>query len=279
MKNDRHTIEMIRQVATAKGRKQLGLFSIEGTRLHERAIRAGWEIDSAVIAPTYGEKEREQAVLGALSAASATIITIPQAEVEKLTGGRDLGLILGLVRPKHFPTWHDLLSSSPAILLIAVDIIDPGNIGSLIRSAHGLGAKAFIAVGGSDPFHPKAVRTSMGSIFKLPVLWVETWKELRPILDQYAMQTVGAVTEGGIPLPHAHYPEERIAVVLGNEFEGLSAELTQQLDQPITIPMVAGIDSLSVTSAAAIILYDLYSKISWKIATEITASNQWQDDL
>ena len=252
---------MVRQVATAKGRRQLGFFSIEGTRLHERAIRAGWEIDSAVIAPNYGAKEREQAVLDALSACSTPVVTISQSEIEKLTGGRDLGLILGLVRPKQFPSWSELLSSPPAILLIAVDIIDPGNIGSLIRSAHGLGANALIAVGGSEPFHPKAVRTSMGSIFKLPVLWMEKWEEIRPILDQYAIQTVGAVTDGGIALPHATYAQKRVAIVLGNEFEGLSAELTQQLDLPITIPMVSGIDSLSVTSAGSILLYDLYTKI------------------
>src|SRR5690606_37519383 len=96
------------------------------------------------------------------------------------------------------PTW---LAAHPApTLLVAVDVVDPGNVGGMMRTAHALGADLFIAAGGSDPYHPRAVRTSMGSLFKLPLVTtslVDLWAALRP----YPVQTIGTVAENGVPLP------------------------------------------------------------------------------
>ncbi|WP_420644775.1 TrmH family RNA methyltransferase [Candidatus Leptofilum sp.] len=250
---------MIERTATAKGRASSGYFSIEGTRLHERAIRASAWPTAVLIADSMWQKpgERETAVLHQLAQQNIPIHPIPNAEMERLTQGRRLGGLLGLLplpKPLNLANW--LAAHSAPTLLVAVGVVDPGNVGGLIRTAHALGADLFVAAGGSDPYHPRAVRTSMGSIFKLPLV-TTTLPELFATLRTTSIQTIGTVAEGGIALPNVAQGLRGTAVFMGSEYFGLPNELIDQLDILVTIPMSSGIDSFSVNAAAAIVLYEL----------------------
>ena len=250
---------MIERTATAKGRAASGCFSIEGTRLHERALRSGVCLEAVLVANAVWQNpgERETAVLHHLAQQNIPVHPIPDAEMERLTQGRRLGGLLGLVPlppPLNLAEW---LASHPApTLLVAVNVVDPGNIGGMIRSAHALGADLFVAVDSSDPYHPRAVRTSMGSISKLPQV-TSTLPDLFAALRETAVQTIGTVSEGGIALPDFAASEGGTAVFMGSEYFGLPDALLAQLDQQVTIPMTAGIDSFSVNAAAAIVLYEI----------------------
>ncbi len=181
--------------------------------------------------------------------------------MRELTEGRDLGLILGLVRLPPALTLSDILSAkdtpeqAPPLLLAAVDIVDPGNVGALTRTAHAGGAAALLAVGASDPFHPRATRTSRGSIFKLPIVAYETAETLLVDLRHHGIAAAGTVAGGGIPLPVVRWPRAGTAILMGNEAEGLPLQIQTALDFSITIPMPNDVDSYSVNAAAAIILY------------------------
>ncbi|GJM42376.1 MAG: tRNA/rRNA methyltransferase SpoU [Ardenticatenaceae bacterium] len=252
----------IERTATAKGRAASGCFSIEGTRLHERAIRAGKWPEAVLVAEAVWQApgERETAVLHQLAQQNSPIYPIPNQEMEHLTQGRKLGGLLGLLplpKPLNLAEW---LAAHPApTLLVAVDLVDPGNIGGMIRTAHALGADLFVTVNSSDPYHPRAVRTSMGSIFKLPNL-ATTLPELFVALQAYSVQMVGTVAEGGVALPHFEKGVEGTAVFMGSEYFGLPDDLLRQLDSLITIPMSPGIDSFSVNAATAIVLYEMMCK-------------------
>lgn len=250
---------MVRRTATAKGRAASGYFSIEGTRLHERALRADMPLTAVLTSETVIHKPtvRETAVLQQLTSQNIPHYPIPDDDMAKLTQGRRLGDLIGLVRlptSPHLPTW---LASHPApTLLVGIDVVDPGNVGGMIRTAHALGAGIFIAVGGSDPFHPRAVRTSMGSLFKLPIV-TTTLPTLFEALRLFPIQTIGTTVENGLPLPQLKGRRGGTAVFMGSEYWGLPDKLLQQIDQCVTIPMTAGIDSFSVNAAAAIVLYHL----------------------
>ena len=171
----RGMVEQVRRTGTARGRAGSGWFSIEGIRLHERALRAGWQVESAVLGQSFGlaASSRIQTLIHDLEKVGCRLVTVPDEVMVELTGGRDLGAIIGLLQIPDPPALNDVVAGGTygaPLLLVAADVKDPGNTGALMRTALAAGATAFVACGISDPYHPKALRTSMGSLFKLPVL-------------------------------------------------------------------------------------------------------------
>jgi TrmH family RNA methyltransferase len=253
------TFEMIRRCNTARGRIQSGHTSLEGTRLVERASRAGIPIPHVLISERFrsAPTERASALLADLVAAGSQIAAAPNAVLEELTEGRGLGEILAVI---PLPPQADVASlagrQATPLFLAGVAVVDAGNVGALVRTAHGLGAAAFLAVGRTDPAHPRAVRTSMGSLFKLPVARFSDLAAAAKALRPLGIPLVGAVSAGGIPLAEAWLGQGSVAVVVGGEYHGLSATETALLDAKVTIPMSEGIDSLSVNAAAAVLLYE-----------------------
>jgi TrmH family RNA methyltransferase len=240
----------------------LGSFAIEGTRLVERGLRAGAPIKHLVVAKSFLDDPdpRCRKLLEAIESAGIPLHEVADEIVIEFTGQRDVGAIIGLVRSPD-PT------SIPAILardsvrrlrfLVGVDIEDPGNVGALVRTALASGAAAFIAVGITEPYHPRAVRTSMGSVFKLPIL---IRQQLAPLQEEFRVQhilTVGAVSSGGPRPERIGNSEGHLALCLGSEAFGLPKSVIDSLDRQVTIPMEPGVDSYSVNAAAAVLLYAL----------------------
>lgn len=243
----------------AKGRAQTGTFSIEGVRLLERALNAGANVTHVLHGRSFLQdpSPRAQRLRQQLAAHACTLVAAPDDVLAELTNGRSLGPLLGLVQLPTPPSLARLLQETAApLLLVAVDVIDPGNLGALMRTAHGLGAAALVPIAGSDPYHPKAVRTSMGSIFKLPVIPRDNAETVIDELHQAGITCAGAVSEGGVLLPEASFAGQGTAVFLGSEYWGLPPELVARLDVAVSIPMTPGIDSFSINAAAAILLYE-----------------------
>lgn len=253
----RFVLSQVERVQTAKGRQQTGLYSIEGIRLLERAVRANLSFTAVIISERLARStsDRESAVLHHLIQGGTTPVTIPDLEMARLTHGRSLGEIIALL-PIPRPISLTTLPEKP-LLLTAVNITDPGNVGALIRTAHASGCTGFVSVGQSDPFHPRAVRTSMGSLFKMATLHYATIESFLADLAGQNIVTVGTVVGQARPLTQMVFPQEGLALMMGNEFWGLPDSLANQLDYNISLPMADGIDSFSVNAAAAIILYEI----------------------
>lgn len=255
-------MEMVRRTVTARGRTTSGYFSIEGTRLHERALRAGVFVEQAVVAAQYwrDSDDREQRLLVSLVDSGCRLTVVPDEVVGEFTGGRDLGAILGLIGLPSVPSLADILTvqgDNQPMLLVALDVVDPGNVGALVRTAHAGGAAAFIAVGVSDPFHPKALRTTMGSLFKLPILRYTAVSPLLKDLRENNMCYLGTAVADAIPLYALPKLTRPIAIFMGSEAWGLADDVLANMDYRVTIPMVPGVDSYSVNAAAAIMLYEM----------------------
>ena len=252
----------IERVATAAGRGAVGSYSIEGTRLHERALAAGVELHEAVASERFiaSDEPRVRRLLDRLEAADCCLHVVAADVVAGLTDGRGIGEIVGLVRIPRPPQLETLLSDQAGrvpLLLVAVGIEDPGNIGALVRTALAAGAAGFIGISPCDPFHPRAVRTSMGSLFRLPVILGAGIESVLERLRALGVMSVGAVASGGTPLPALSHAGQAVAVLMGSESAGLPEPLRRRVDSLVTIPMGAAIDSYSVNAAAAVILYEL----------------------
>ncbi|NKQ37627.1 MAG: RNA methyltransferase [Chloroflexi bacterium] len=262
MTNWQSAAEAIKRTYTAKGRVASGCYSIEGIRLHERALRANAPLQLVLAAERYQEQPpaRVQQLLAALPAADIPVYTVPDEVMTDLTDGRSLGGFLGLVKLPPPPALDAITQTPHPLLLITVDVVDPGNLGAMLRTGHASGITAFITIGGSDPFHSKAVRTSMGSLFKIPILPQADPGLLLAHLKKANIQTVGATAQNGIPLPQADFSGRGTAVFMGSEYFGLPEAIAHQLDSLVTIPMAEGIDSLSINAATAVILYEIGRK-------------------
>ncbi|MFT7580450.1 MAG: TrmH family RNA methyltransferase [Myxococcota bacterium] len=247
-----------RRALRPAGRQAQGVLAIEGWRLVERAVAAGvWPTTVLSTAAFVAQSDTRQATLVASLSARTDLRrgVVDDATISDLVGGRTFGDIVAMVPiPVAFDlaSWcRDTTASSGAVLVL-VDVVDPGNIGALARTALATGIDALVVVGGADPFHPKALRTSMGALFRLPVARVDS-----PFNTFAAagVQTVGTVTAGGIA-PWQSELHGRVAIVVGGEAFGLSDAVAGTLDTRVTIEMAPRVDSFSVSAAAAILLYE-----------------------
>lgn len=250
-------VEMVRRTYTARGRRQTALFSIEGLRLAERAVRANAPVAQWVVSADFAHDTTPRIVALRAAITATPVTAVPPPVMAQLTNGRTLGSIIGLLPlPQPHPLATLLAHKIRPLLLVAADIVEPGNVGAMLRTAHAHQADLFIATGRSDPFHPKAVRNSMGSLFKMPIYQAADTAVLLAELAQLGIETVGTSGSATIRLPDRVWGSGGTAVFMGNEYEGLSADLLGQLDQQIAIPMAPGIDSLSVNAATAVVLYE-----------------------
>jgi TrmH family RNA methyltransferase len=256
----RSVAEACRRLLAPAERSRSRKFVLEGYRLHERAVRAGARVEVVLIAESAqgGPSPRLAAIQEALSSSGARLVTAPDGVVDELTGGRGGGPLVGIAPMTAEPVLPD--RSGDATYLVAADVEDPGNVGAMIRTALAAGCSGFVAAGISDPYHPKAVRTSMGSLFRLPIRRFDDTEAALQALKQAGVRCVGAVSQGGASLPEADLAagESGIAVFLGGEAHGLPETVVAELDAAVTIPMVEKVDSFSVNAAAAIVLYERF---------------------
>ena len=140
----------------------------------------------------------------------------------------------------------DLPRGTRPVTLALWRIADPGNVGTLLRAADAFGAGVTLSEGCADPTGPKALRASMGAVFRVPL----------SEFDEPAGRRVALVPSGGIPLPELQ-AEGEIVLVLGAEREGLPPEVLARCEERASIPQPGGGDSLNVAMAGAIALYEL----------------------
>jgi RNA methyltransferase, TrmH family len=247
----------IRSASTSKGRERLRACSLEGTRLHERALRAGAAIERAVVTAEFraDASTRVRELLGELEETGTELHVVPSEVMHELTEGRSIGAIVGLATLPSEPSLDECLTER-GLFLGCVGVDDPGNLGALARTAHASGAAALLCVGACDPFHPKALRTSMGSLFRLPVIQRAELAPLLVELREHGVRTAAAVSDGGTALAQAELGSAATCVFVGSEAFGLSAGESAGMDTPVTIPMADGVDSFSVNAAAAVLLWE-----------------------
>jgi TrmH family RNA methyltransferase len=176
--------------------------------------------------------------------------------LDSLQDARTAQPALTLVRRRDasFESLLDGLGDNP-LIVVAHAIQDPGNLGSIMRSSDAAGADAFLVAGdGADLHHPRAVRATMGSIFRLPAAAADA-KRLVEGLRRRNIRTLAADNSALLPYHEADLARPT-ALFFGSESDGLPARLLSALDEAVVIPMRNGVESLSVGAAAAVLLFE-----------------------
>jgi TrmH family RNA methyltransferase len=158
-------------------------------------------------------------------------------------------------RPADVRVVLSTVSDLPLVLVLA-GLQDPGNVGAIVRAAAGFGASGIVAIEGSaNPFSWKALRGAMGGTFRIPVAARGTLAEMIAAARRENVRIVAAVPRGGTPLPDLDL-RQPTAIVLGSEGSGISQAVMATVQQTLSIPMRAPVESLNVAIAAAVILYE-----------------------
>jgi TrmH family RNA methyltransferase len=263
-----YALEDVRRAATARGRAELGAFVTEGTRLLQRGLRAGWRPRRVLVADSLVRGAELGPLLGELAALGSECLTLPDAVLLELSERRRSGLCSALFElPASVPLGEWLaLAPRHGVMLGLVDIDEPGNVGALLRTALACGAAGALCVGRSDPFHPKAVRTSLGSLFKLPLVRVASADLLLAELARHDVHSLATVARGGEPLDRAHWPDGALALLVGNEGQGLPDAVASAAARRVRIDLSQEVDSFSVNAAAAICLYEIQRRRAATVA-------------
>jgi len=230
---------------------------LDGAHLVREALSAGFAFEHVCVAASHLGRGGEEATLAdAIERSGAGVAVVPDQVFAVISPVRTPSGIVAIALPRHpQPTLDEIVRGPSAMLLVAVDVQDPGNVGALLRVAEAAGASGVVLAGDSaNPFSWKALRGSMGSGLRLPVVRADSALGTIDLLRAHQVRSLAAVARGG-RAPEDAAPIGRIAIVVGGEGPGLSAELIARCDDRVTIPMAPPVESLNVTVAAAILLY------------------------
>ena len=227
---------------------------MEGVRASEELVKSPLEIVGALTSPQLSSNPRGASLRSALASRGAEIAVVTTAEFESAAETETpQGILVIAATPKR--SLEPFAAADPSRLLVLDAVQDPGNVGTLIRTAAGLGATATVALPGTvDLWNAKVVRSAMGAHFLHPAFHC-TWDELRLFLDETRLPLWGADT-GGAPLRRAPVPR-RLALAVGNEGAGISAHVRDACTQLVSLPLDPSVESLNVAVAAGILLYEL----------------------
>ncbi len=238
----------------ARRREEEGVFLAEGIHLAQEALRAGAGVELALVSSLLDRVPEGREIRLGLEKGDIPIEETSESLLDSLQDARSPQPILLVVRR----IFRDpVLEGRPGVPLIVVahGVQDPGNLGSILRTAHAAGATGFIATGdGADLYHPRAVRATMGSIFRLPA-WTADPGRVLDALRERGIARVAADAATGVAYDRRDF-RAPTALFLGREGSGLPRELVERLDGAVRIPLHPGVDSLSVGAAAAVLLFE-----------------------
>jgi TrmH family RNA methyltransferase len=250
------TIKAVRALEMRKVRRETGLFVAEGASVLVTARDHGWRPKTLLYQPEAAEGEIHRQLVQWARQSGAEILEVSEAVLAKVASKENPQCMLAVFQQ----AWHTLPEprevKPDAVWVALEEIRDPGNLGTIIRTADAVGAGGIILIGTScDPYSREAVRASMGSIFAVPLAkidrdgflsWRQTWPGEVVGTHLAATEDFRAVSYRGPTL-----------LVMGSEGPGLSDALTRACDRLVKIPMAGKLDSLNLAVATALTLYQI----------------------
>jgi TrmH family RNA methyltransferase len=243
-----HRIKLARKLQRKRQRDQTGLCVLEGWRLVEDAWRAGADFDALFV------EEGEPAL--------AFLAEMRQKHVPVLTASREVMAAIsetltpqGIAALARIP--HLAAPTDPGLLLVLDRVRDPGNAGTLLRSAAAAGVDLVLFGAETvDPYNDKVLRAGMGAHFRLPLRVCADWSEIQPYLDPYLGKRAVYVAEAGGSIPYDEVDWRQPSVlIVGGEASGPGDE-ARRIATPVAIPMQGATESLNAAVAGSVILFE-----------------------
>ena len=229
---------------------------LDGWHLLSEARTSGLTVESAAFEQNALNEPSVRALAEQLSANGTEVFIVPNKVLASMSPVKTPSGIVGIAR-KRVDTLEGVLARTNALVVVAHDVQDPGNVGAIIRTAEAAGATALIATAATaDPLGWKALRGSMGSALRLPIARAAI-DDVLPALRSARIGAAALVPREGQALFSADL-RNPIALFLGGEGAGFPDDLARQMDAVISIPMCGPIESLNVGVAAALVLYEAF---------------------
>ena len=244
--------ERLKHARRVRDGREDNLIFVEGERLIEECLQSGLALAACFHSPEVSP--RAQTILAELDDRGCPLLPTADAVLATVSDTvNSQGLIVLAERPTA-QLEEVLLSSGLLVCLDAVQ--DPGNFGTILRTAEAAGATGVISMKGSvDAYSPKVLRSAMGSAFRLPIVTGVTYEGLMEHLYKAKLQIVAATADGET-LYHEPNWLEPTMVILGNEANGVSDDLLELCETRIRIPLRSPVESMNVAAAAAVILFE-----------------------
>jgi TrmH family RNA methyltransferase len=247
-------LTLARDLRRRKAREKHSLFVAEGVRAVEELLRARLTVRGALVAPQLADAPRGQALRDSLRTSGVETLELNEKDFRSAAETESPQGVLAIAEIPDRSL--DTLQMGAVCRLILLDAVqDPGNVGTIVRTAAALGATATIALTGTvDMWNPKVIRSSMGAQFQHPVLHA-TPEEVLPFLERSGIE-LWAADAGGAALERDAAPP-RLAIAVGNEGAGLSAAIRASARRTVSLAIARHVESLNVAVATGIILYEL----------------------
>ena len=250
------TVKNIARLRQRKYRDAEGLLLAEGVRLLEESVRSDWEIPWCLYTAAAAARPRVQQLLTALATRGSNVALVPENLLPRLCDTSTPPGVLAVVKRKDYSLAACTGQGAPSLWVVLDGVQDPGNAGTIVRTAYAAGCSGvFLTRGSVDIFAPKTVRATMGAVFHLPIVPGLEPSALLAWLREQETQCI--VTAAGAPRCYFAADLTRpLALVLGNESQGVSEILRAAADEIVRIPMRRESESLNVATAAAVILFE-----------------------
>ena len=233
------------------------MFIAESPKVIMRALDAGYEPVSVLVEKSRMVGESMEAIE---RCGDVPVYTAPMDVLTQLTGYQLTRGLLCAMRRKVLPVVETVLAGTKRVAVLE-EVMNPTNIGAIFRSAAALGMDAVLLIPGcSDPLYRRSARVSMGTVFQIPWTFLpDNWLE---VLHDHGFKTAAmALTDDSVSIEDpALQAEQKLAIVLGTEGDGLACNTIAGCDYTVKIPMYHGVDSLNVAAASAVAFWELRSK-------------------
>jgi TrmH family RNA methyltransferase len=248
-------IKLLKSLHAKKGRAETGLFLAEGARLASEAAELGALPEILIVSEAALERPQVRVIVENARAMGARWAPVSEAILEQVSKRDNPQTVIGAYRQKLTP-----LAALQGRLFVALEgVRDPGNLGTILRTADSVGAGGVILIGPScDPFSVEAVRASMGSIFAMPIVRA-SFEDLMAFKMTRSASIIGASLKGQAFQSDLAAPETTI-VLMGNEQSGLPPEMENACELLVKLPMRGRADSLNLAIATAVMLYDVWRR-------------------
>lgn len=248
-------VKRIRQLADRKHRRRQDAFVVEGLQPVWRAVSAGRQLEAVILAPELLTNPAALDMVAGLER-DGVAVTRVSAELFRRLSDRDGPAGLAAIVRGGIGSLDQLSVASNSVFVALHELQNPGNIGTIIRTADAAGATGVMLLGNTaDPLAPAAIKASMGSLFAVPVVAAEP-AELLTWAGGHGVRLVALSGGAAAELWSAPLPRP-VIILLGNEGAGLPDALLAAADTAVRIPMTGTAESLNVAAAAAVVLYEL----------------------
>lgn len=247
-------LTLARDLRRRRARERQHLFVAEGVRAVGELLRSTLSVRGVLVSPKETDAPRAAALRDAARRRGIDVLEVSDRE---FASAAETDSPQGILALAEIPSGKlgDLAPAERCRLVVLDAVQDPGNVGTIVRTAAALNAAAVVAMPGTvDLWNAKVVRSAMGALFHRPA-YLSTWAELDTFRSAHRLSLWGADASGE-PLGSIE-PPARLALVVGNEGAGLTEEARARLDHVVALPIDPAIESLNVAVATGILLYQL----------------------